>query len=90
MAAESVSVNKINRKKTSESASYAKLDSNIWQKARQPFWLTRFSLNSQACWCSSHDDDDDECSGNDADNGDDSMLKNMLRRWSPNHYKSHA
>ena len=38
--------------------------------------------------CSSHDDD--ECSGNDADNGDDSMLKNMLRRWSPNHYKSHA
>ena len=76
MVAESVSYSRITSKKTLESASYAKIDNNICQKARQPFWLTRFSLNSQTCWCSSHDDDD-ECSGNDADNGDDSMLKNM-------------
>ena len=47
MAAESVSVNRINKKKPSESASYAKLDSNICQKARQPKRLTRFFQRKQ-------------------------------------------
>ena len=44
MVAESVSYSRITSKKTLESASYAKIDNNICQKARQPKRLTRFSL----------------------------------------------
>ena len=48
MVAESVSLSRINSKKTLEYASYAEIDSNICQTARQPKRLTRFFQQKSA------------------------------------------